>query len=580
MKPKMESGMKKILVLVLAIFVLGIGTVSAQPAGAEAEQIVINSADWIDVYSATCYANLNGQDSKFVTSPAQGKILSSVLDRSKPVHLIQSAEEPIIAGYKNYLESEGFTVSTVTTSDSGKKLNIELAKKIDTTKFIILDDSYGYNALSVGAYSVASKSVVLFADSDNIDEVYDFLRGRTRTPEIINYGHVDRAVREKLSEFNPEIIDHGDRFEDNLAIVDKFVHLKPSTQVVLTNGEFIEEAIMSGREPVIFIGRDVVPEEVVEYVKGSDFKTSVVIGNDLIGAADRLKDQTDISIFIKFGQGRATEGGFALPEPLDMFYLPRYELSLDIVSGNYNVKTKTVEIIYQNVGETGAFAKATNISIFATNETIATGVGDEEPFFITAKTKFGGVYKTDLTEWADKELRAHVYLEYGESRKSLTEVVEKDIIFGTVEFEDRSELSVTGVKYDTRLERLMLDLKNPALNAACYAEAEVELKIEGESEYVRFESTPGPAEIQDEAALSTRIKLTPADLAENPTVKVHLRYGERPDLRIKSLDAEYPLRVVSGYPIAVIAAVAILAAAVTIIGLLLWRRERKKKSEI
>jgi len=575
MKPKMESVMKKILVLalVLGIFVLGIGAVSAQPAEAEEEQIVINSADWIDVYSATCYANLNGQDSKFVTSTAQGKVLSSVLDRSKPVHLFQSSKEPILAGYKSYLESEGFTVSAVTTSDSGKKLNIELAEKIDTTKFIILDDSYGYNALSVGAYSVASKSYVLFADSDNIDEVYDFLRGRT--PEIIIYGHVDRVVREKLSEFNPEIIDHGDRFEDNLAIVDKFVQLKPSTQVVLTNGEFIEEEIMSGREPVIFIGRDIVPEEVVEYVKGSDFKSGVVIGNELIGSATRLKDQTNLSVFIKFGLGRATEGGFALPEPLDMFYLPRYELSLDIVSGNYNIKTKTVEIIYQNLGETGAFAKAT-VGIFAANESVAT-VGDEEPFFFTAKTKSGGVYKTDLTELADKELRAHVYLEYGESRKSLTEVVEKDVILGTVEFEDRSELSITAVTYDTRLERLMLDLKNPAPNVACYAEAEVELKIEGEPEYVRFT----PAEIKDDTALSERVKLTPADLAENPIVKVHLRYGERPDMRIKSTDAEYPLVVVSGYSVGVIAAVAVLAAVVTIIGLLLWRRgRRKKKSEI
>jgi hypothetical protein len=575
MKPKMESVMKKILVLalVLGIFMLGIGAVSAQPAEVE-EQIVINSADWIDVYSAICYANLNEQDSKFVTSPAQGKVLSSVLDRTKTVHLFQSSKDPILAGYKSYLEGEGFTVSAVTTSDSGKKLNIELAEKVDTTKFTILDDSYGYNALSAASYSVASKSVVLFADSDNIDEVYNFLTGRG-TPEIIIYGHVDRVVREKLSEFNPEIIDHGDRFEDNLAIVDKFVHLKPSTQVVLTNGEFIEEEIMSGREPVIFIGRDIVPEEVVEYVKGSDFKSGVVIGNELIGAATRLKDRTNISVFIKFGLGRATEGGFALPEPLDMFYLPRYELNLDIVSGNYNIKTKTVEIIYQNIGETGAFAKAT-VGIFAANESVAT-VGDEEPFFFTAKTKSGGVYKTDLTKWAAKELRAHVYLEYGESRKSLTEVVEKEVFLGTVEFEDRSELSVTAVKYDTRLERLMLSLKNPASNVACYAEAELELKIEGEPEFVRF----APAEIKDETVLSERIKLTPADLAENPTVFVHIRYGERTDLRIKSTDAEYLLVVVSGYSVGVIAAVAVLAAVVTIIGLLLWRRgRRKKRSEI
>ena len=201
----------------------------------------------------------------------------------------------------------------------------------------------------------------------------------------------------------------------------------------------------------------------------------------------------------------------------------------------------------------------------------------EEPFFIETETKFGRAYEADLTEWVAKakELRAHVYLEYGENRKSLTEVVEKDIILGILEFDDRSALSVTGVTYNTRLERLMLDLKNTA-PVTCYADAEVELEIEGEPEYVRF--TPTPAEIKDETVLSERIKLTPADLAENPTVWVHIRYGERPDMRIKNIDEEHPLTVVSGYPIERIAVVAVLAAAVIviIIGLLLWRRRRKK----
>jgi hypothetical protein len=114
--------LKKIAILVLAIFVLGVGPVYTQPA--EDEQILINSADWFDVYSAMCYANLNGLNSKFVNSPAQGKIISSILDRTKPVHLIQSSKDPIIAGHKNNLECEGFTVSSVTTSDSGKKLNM------------------------------------------------------------------------------------------------------------------------------------------------------------------------------------------------------------------------------------------------------------------------------------------------------------------------------------------------------------------------------------------------------------------------------------------------------------------------
>jgi hypothetical protein len=218
-----------------------------------------------------------------------------------------------------------------------------------------------------------------------------------------------------------------------------------------------------------------VPEEVVEYVNAHDFKTGVVIGNDLTGAATKLKDQTGMSIFIKFGQGRARgEGGFAVPEVLDMFYLPQYELSLDIVSGDYNVKTKTTEIVYQNLGKTGVFAKAT-IGISAGNESVTT-VGDEEPFFIDTETKFGRAYAADLTDWAANELQAHIYLEYGETRKSLTELVEKDLILGLLEFDDRSALSVTGVKYDTKLERLTLELKNTG-TVTCYADAEVELKI-------------------------------------------------------------------------------------------------------
>ena len=549
---------------IIVMLILCSAALQVQAQGQD-DQIIINSADWIDVYSATCYANLNGIESKFVNSPTQGKILTSVLDRSKPVYLIQSSTAPIIAGYKSYLENEGFTVSSVIDSGDGKELNIELARRADTKKFIIIDDSYGYNAISVASYSITSKSCVLFADRDNIDEVYAFLKERT-VENVIIYGHVDRAVRERLGEFNPEIIDHGDRFEDNLAIVGKYMDLNPSNQVLLTNGEFIEYGLMSGREPVIFLGRGAVPDMIVEYVKENNLETGVVLGNDLTVAAKNLKDRTGISIFIKFGQGRQTTGGMAHPEVLDMFHLPMYDLNLDVISGNYNIKTKTVEIIYQNLGETGAFAGAT-VSIFADNESVAS-TGDEEPFFIYDETKSGRAYEADLTQWVDMELRAHVYLEYGEARKSRTEVVEKDIILGIIEFEDRSQLEVTGVRYNKRLEQLMLELKNIG-HVTSYADAEIELTIEGNPEFVRF----APAEIDDEKVISERIKLSPADLAENPTVRVHVRYGERPDLPVKTIDEEHSLTVISGYPIK---EMVVVVALIAIIGLLLRRKRRKK----
>lgn len=116
----------------------------------------------------------------------------------------------------------------------------------------------------------------------------------------------------------------------------------------------------------------------------------------------------------------------------------------------------------------------------------------------------------------------------------------------------------------------MLELKNIG-PVTCYADAELELKIEGESESVMFT----PAEIKDNTVLSERIKLSSADLAENPTVSVHIRYGERSDMRLKTIDEEHTLTVVSAYPVEIIAVVAALFAVVVVTGLLLWIRKKK-----
>ena len=68
------------------------------------------------------------------------------------------------------------------------------------------------------------------------------------------YGNVDREVKNTLAKYNPEIINkEGDRFLNNIEIV-KISEIKHSKQAVLTNGEFIEQEIMSGSEPVVFIG--------------------------------------------------------------------------------------------------------------------------------------------------------------------------------------------------------------------------------------------------------------------------------------------------------------------------------------
>jgi len=85
-------------------------------------------------------------------------------------------------------------------------------------------------------------------------EVRDGKEHVVRRPGEVKKGEIGEVL-DALSRFVPEIInENGDRFLNNIAIVKKYREISPSKQVILTNGEFIEQEIMSGAEPVIFIG--------------------------------------------------------------------------------------------------------------------------------------------------------------------------------------------------------------------------------------------------------------------------------------------------------------------------------------
>jgi len=119
--------MGRILRLFMVIFVI----LSVQPAYAqEEEQIVVNSADWIDVYSAAIYANLNGLECKFVNSEVQTAIIPAVLDKTKRIHLIESERVPFIVGYEDFLEKEDFDVYTTFSEGGGDLLTSSLQMKL------------------------------------------------------------------------------------------------------------------------------------------------------------------------------------------------------------------------------------------------------------------------------------------------------------------------------------------------------------------------------------------------------------------------------------------------------------------
>ena len=95
--------------------------------------------------------------------------------------------------------------------------------------------------------------------------------------QLLFYGELDDKIYPALKRFPHTIINEGSRFANNIEIVKDYVNRTNAEQVILTNGRFIESELIHGgygKEPVLFIGEKETPEEVISFLKDSDFKVN------------------------------------------------------------------------------------------------------------------------------------------------------------------------------------------------------------------------------------------------------------------------------------------------------------------
>ena len=214
------------------LFVLLLLLIIPQFGLAAPDQVISNSADWRDVYSTMVYSELVGSSGLFLTSTPHGPILLYEIPKTRQnIEIITSADKPYVVGYESLIRSRGYENPEEFIYEEA---NLELAKRLPgVNKFLVIDDSYGYNAIAVAPYAVRAGYYVLFVDDRNIGDILDFL-GEKNIEDIIIYGHVDREVRTDLAIYNPEIInsDTGRRYEHNMLMIDKFSEIGSTKQVL------------------------------------------------------------------------------------------------------------------------------------------------------------------------------------------------------------------------------------------------------------------------------------------------------------------------------------------------------------
>lgn len=529
------------------------------------DQIIVNSQNWQDVYSGMLFGNLLDVPSNFLVSTQHATILLYSIDTERDnVLVLSDRDTPFITGYEQILESRGYDNPF---EIRNRNLNLELARELaieapEINKYIVLDDAFGYNAISVAPYAAVDDHYVLFANEDNAGDIADFLADRD-TPEVLIYGQVDREVKDALEEFSPETVNFGNRFDNNIEIVKRYQEVSPSQQVILTNGEFIEAGIMSGDDPVVFLGRENVPQSVRDYITNSDVEVGILIGNELVGSATFVRRQLGISVFVKFAQGaRQPSGSIAQVEDLDRFAMPSYEFDLDIASIVYNRGTGSLEVTYENPVDLPLFFRST-ITIRDDDEIKITG--DEAPVFLDGQDFKTVIYRftndgDPLNLQAD-DLSGDVFTVYGEGASSLENTLQESFEIDIIDVLDDAQVNITDLYYDTSANSFFVYIENVG-DVDSYVDVElIDLIINGEEVTVSADETilipAGEGEW-----IPVEIEMVEEDFAENEDVRVRAYFGERELALVNIVEEEFELRFGGGNSQYIIYAL--------VLGIVLW----------
>jgi len=539
---------KKIfLMLMLGImFLIAVSSVIAAD-----ERVIANSADWTDVYSAIIYANLNEYTSYFLTSPKHATILPFEIPKTVDgLQIISSRSNPYASGYKSILEAQGYkNVEDISASN----LNLVLGNRLpDITKFIITDNSYGYNAISLAPLAVLGRYYVIFADKSTISQVSSFLANR-KVDKLILYGQVDREVKTALTQYNPTIINSGDRFDNNIEIVKRYQQLytqkygSPRKQAILSNGEFIEASIMSGADPVLFIGFSNVPDQVKQYISDSQLEVGTLVGNELIGTATYIRRQTGLSVFVKFGQGtRTPQNTISQVEDLDRFPIPRYGLNLNLVTATINTATNNLEVTFQNKAPIATYLQTLSLSLINDNQSF--NIPDNNgAIFIDAND-----YKTVTYELKDADgntinlngdnITANLLTVYGESPKSLEQTLTANVSVQKVSVLDEANIDIVKTEYAKSGSKFLVSVKNVG-QVDAYVTIEIHnVLVNGESTIFSADNvvkvSPG-----DTITIPVTTTMTDEDIPNNPKVQVKALYGERENALTKTKQTTFPFKL-------------------------------------
>lgn len=510
------------------------------------DYVVINSMDGRDVLSGVFYANVMDLPVKFMPVPGgSADLMAAKIGGNHDILLIQGAM-PVSSFVETNLVSKNNAVELYTSADGGVA-NLDLAKRSGATNFIIVDSAFSDSALSVLPYAALTNSYVIFANEDNVNEVTDIVKNADK---VSIYGYVDSEVEDALQQYSPTVLGAGeDKFDDNIDIVDKVMTDFDKDSAIVVDGTFIEEAMATGDQPILFTG-SIVPQATYNFIKqkarSGELTTVLLIGNQLVVPIYDMREKMELEfkeeglnktfgIVVKFAQVVPSAGTGVLV--LDTFPLPAYQPQLEIKDIFYNDQNGKVMVSVDNVGQGPAyFTQEVRIRVDGSDYEL---MGTDQVQLIERGEQLGMEYDLDLSGVPEGNVTALVLVKFGSSKKSLEKFVSSEGPLATISFVDMSNVSVQSARYNNDQQIVRVTMRNNGDETA-YVFSKLKLLIGGAPATI---SSPDTREIEAGSLIVEEfpLELSEEDLQANQNVSVLIDYGAREGFLLKKAEYVVPL---------------------------------------
>ena len=510
-----------ILILVSTILLLSIYT--------QALDInIANSKDWKDVYSVMLYSKENNQKGLFVSSNSI-VALTKILPKNSEITIYQSKKNPYIPNLKTQLESAGYNVKELKTSND---FNYELNK--DKNKFLIISEDNYRLSIALPPLALKENYGILILNDNNIDRIIPLLK---KSKKNIAIGTFRRDYYKKIKPYITEKINENNLYLDSKRIVEK---IGKYNNIILADGTALESEFFETGNPVLLVGHNKVDERIFDFLINKKVQSVIIVGNNLavIGETIREKSNKTISVFIKFGQSDITNSGKIYS--LTIFPLPLEKPKLNVKKAIYDPEKKELYVYFENTGTTPLYELST-IVIKNSNEEIAS-IADEKPIFLGKGEKYISIYKTDLPiEKIDKNTIVEFYTSYGATPSELDSFLTMKNKYGppfslplkveTIN-EDPAKIEFIDAAYYPGLKRIGVTIKNNGTTTAYYKIKVKKLIVNGLEKDLYKE---GKIKKEEEKTVYIPVALDKVDLEENEIFNIDILYGSKKDLLTKKI---------------------------------------------